>query len=145
MKIIKVYDKLNRNVFHSDESTGNITIREYADNDNYFQLIINTKIFKLKNTKVSYLSFVLFENGLMSEAMDVTNKFIIYQKNSNGRLMFYERLHLKDIKSFLRINRKYDIDGEFIEIENHKGSKTIKFKIKDEILTNFLKTIKDGR
>lgn len=140
MNILKVYDKINRTVFEYDSSTGNIFIIEY-DKDERCCFIINTKIFKAKRDKVAYFSYVKLKSDIIIETLDITSKHIYYKSmNKKGLLVHSERIHLKDNKSILFVNRIYDEADEFIEIENHRGNSTIKFKIKNEIINNFLKT-----
>jgi len=136
MKILKIYDKLNRNILQSNN--GEISIREYFGDD-YIHLIINTKLFSLKNEKVAYFSYTKTVNGLCIESLDITAKYIEYKSvNKKGQLTHSKRIHVKDSKSFLEINRLYDeVDG-MIEIENYKGDKTLIFELKNEIITNLL-------
>ena len=141
MKILKVYDKINRNTLQVNYSTGDITIREYTGKD-YIYLVINTKLFNIKNKNVSYFSYRNIVNNQILEELDVTTKYIYFkQKNEQGLLSYSKRIHIKDTKSILEVRRIYDEKGEFIEIENHNGKKTINFKINKEILTNFLNLI----
>jgi len=138
MKVLKIYDKLNRNVLQVNG--GEVSIREYLDDNNYILLIINTKLFSLKNEKVSYMGYVNVKNGLPMETVDITSKYIQYKSmNERGNLIHSNRVHIKDPKSFLEKNRIYDEDDKFIEIENYKGNKTLTFEIKNEIITNILK------
>ena len=140
MNILKVYDKINRTIFESNSSTGNIFIREY-DKDECRYFIINTKIFKAKRDKVAYFSYVRLKSDIVIETLDITIKHIFYKfMNEKGLLVHSERIHLKDNKAILFVDRIYDEADEFIEIENHRGNSTIKFKVKNEIINNFLKT-----
>ncbi len=43
MKILKVYDKINRNTIHYEPNSGNLTLKEYLEED-VINIIINTKI-----------------------------------------------------------------------------------------------------
>lgn len=139
MKILKVYDKVNRNVFYKDTSSGQIIIKDFISDISHSLLVINTKIFKSKNEKVSYLSYVLFENNMPVQTLDLTRKYLVYQEiDSEGNLKHSERLHLKDSKSFLIKDRVYDEDKKFIEIENHKGNKTIKFPVKENLIQTLI-------
>jgi len=139
MKILKIYDKINRNVFHHDINTGNITIREFCDNNKICTLFINTKLFKSKNEKMAYFSYVEAENNVVTKTLDITRKYILFRlMNQDGLLIHSERTHLKDSKSFLLIDRIYDDIGDFIEIENHHGNKTMKFTVKKEIINQLL-------
>lgn len=140
MKILNVYDKINRNVFHTNESKGSITIKEYGDND-YSFLFINTHVFKLKDEKRSFFSYINYTNlGIPIESIDITVKYLIYCKfNDKGLVVHSERIHLKDNKSFLISDRIYDDSGEFIEVENYKGNKIVIFKIQTDIVNDFLK------
>jgi hypothetical protein len=138
MKILKVYDKINRNLVHYEPLTGNLIIKEYLD-ENIINTIINTKIFKLKDDRRSYYSYMLTSNGITIESIDITRKYLVYKKfNNEGLIIHSERIHLKDNKSFLISDMIYDEEKECIEIENHKGNKTIKFKIKNEIINKLL-------
>lgn len=138
MKILKVYDKINRNVLHTDQKSGSIIIREFPSKNEYALLMINTKIFKSKNDKVSYLSYAFFVNDIAIQTLDLTKKYLVYQENDlKGNLKHFERLHIKDSKSFLIKDRIYDENEKFIEIENHKGKKTAKFQVKE----NFIQTL----
>ncbi len=138
MKILKVYDKINRNTIHYEPSSGNLTLKEYLEED-VINIIINTKIFKLKDDKRSYYSYILNSGGIVIESIDITRKYLVYKKfNNKGLLVHSERIHLKDKKSFLISDIIYDINSEHIEIENYKGNKTIKFKIKNEIINKLL-------
>jgi len=137
MKILKIYDKLNRNILQSNN--GEVSIKEYLDENNYVHLIINTKLFSLKNEKISYLGYVNTIDGVNRETIDITSKYIQYKSmNDKGQLIYSKRIHIKDPKSFLEKNRIYDENDKFIEIENYKGNKTLTFEIKNEILTNLL-------
>jgi hypothetical protein len=141
MKILKVYDKINRNTLLSDEYTGMIHIREYYTETDFIHVIINTKVFKSKNDKIAYLSYSNVQSGISRERLDVTSKYIFYSvQNEEGRLLHSERIHIKDNKSIVVLDRIYDENKEFIELENHKGKRTVKFKIKNEILNNLLNT-----
>lgn len=138
MKILKIYDKINRNLVHYEPLTGNLTIKEYLD-ENIINTIINTKIFKLKDDRRSYYSYMLTSNGITIQSLDITRKYLVYKKfNNKGFIIHFERIHLKDNKSFLISDMIYDEVNECIEVENHKGNKTIKFKIKNEIINKFL-------
>ena len=146
MKILKIYDKLNNHVFQSDAYSGNIIIKEYNNNDNYVQLIINAKIFGINHDKLSYFNYSYYANGLCIETIDLSQKFIIHQKrDKSDRMVYYERINIKNKKSVITINRIYDECGEFVETENYKGNNTTKFKLKNEILTKFLEIIEHGR
>lgn len=135
MKILKVYDKINRLVLESNSDTGIVYIKEHVDSNNYFYVIINTKLFKLKRDKIAYLSYVKMLNGKISETLDLTCKYILYKKmNEQGLLICSEKIHIKENKSILTVNRIYDELNEFIEIENHRGKKTINFKVKKQLL-----------
>lgn len=138
MKILKVYDKINRNTIHYEPNSGNLTLKQFLDED-AVNIIINTKIFKFKDDKRSYYSYVLNSRGIITESIDITRKYLVYKKfNKKGLLIHSERIHLKDKNSFLISDIIYDINSQFIEIENYKGNKTIKFKIKNEIINKFL-------
>ncbi len=139
MKILKVYDKINRIVLQCDALTGNITIREFFNDTDYYSIIINSKIFKSKNDNMTYFSFVSIVDNITKETLDITNKYIFYSSYDNGRLIHSDRISLKDNKSIVTIDRIYDVFDDFLELENHKGKKTIKFKIKKEIINKFLK------
>jgi len=122
MKILKVYDKINRNTFKHDQGTGNVVMREFYSDTDYITVIINTKVFKLKNDKLSYFSFIHTVNDIARETMDLTSKYIFFKvSNEKGMLTHSERIHLKDNKSILLVDRIYDEVDEFIEIENHRG------------------------
>lgn len=139
MNVLRIYDKINRRIFYSDEYTGNIFIDEYQD-DLHISLLINKKIFNKKLSKHSYLSVLIYKNEVLREMLDLTNDYVFYAKsNEHGRMIFSEKRKIKDQKSFVTIDRIYDQDGEFLEVENHKGNKTTKFKIKPELITKFLK------
>ena len=139
MKILKIYDKINRNLFHYDTNTGNIIIREFYDDNNHCVIFINTKLFKSKNEKIAYFSYVNTTNSVITETLDITGKYIFFKTmNINGLLTHSERIHLKDNKSILLIDRIYDDVNEFLEVENYRGNKTVKFKVKNEILNQFL-------
>lgn len=141
MKILKVYNKINRNIVQVDYSTGDITIKEYTENG-YCYLIINTKIFKSKNNNLAYFSYRNIINNNIVEELDLTKKYIQFKKrNEKGLVTYSKRMHIKDQKSFLEIIRIYDEDNEFIEIENHRGKKVMNFKIKNDTLNNFLNLI----
>lgn len=145
MKILKVYDKINRNVVSKNLSTGDIIIKEYNQNG-YCYVIINTKIFSLKNQKMAYFSFRNIIEDKIKEELDITHKYIQYkERNEKGLLIQSQRIHVKDPKSFLEIHRLYDDNDEFIEIENYKGKKAINFKVKSDILINFLNLINNGQ
>jgi len=138
MKILKVYDKINRIVLQSDALTGNITIREFFNDTDYCSIIINSKIFKSKNDNMAYFSFVSIVDNIPKETLDITNKYILYSSYKEGLLIHSDRIHLKDNKSIITIDRLYDVFNDFLELENHKGRKTIKFKIKKEVINKFL-------
>ena len=141
MNILKVYDKINRLLFESNSEYGNVTIREYLNPNESCCFIINTKIFKSKRDKIAYLSYARSKFGQIVETLDITCKHIYYKLiNDKGLLIHSERIHLKDNKSILLVDRIYDEFGEFIEVENHRGNRTIKFKLKNEIFTNILNT-----
>jgi hypothetical protein len=141
MKILKVYDKINRTVFESDSNTGNVFIREYLQNDESCYFIINTKVFKSKRDKMAYFSYVRLKLGKVIETLDVTSKHIYYKSmNEKGLLVHSERIHLKDNKAILLVDRIYDEWDEFIEIENHRGNRTMKFKVKNEIINQLTNT-----
>ena len=138
MNVLRIYDKVNRRIFYSDEYTGNIIIDEY-EGDLHVSLFINKKIFNKKLSKYSYISVLIYKNEVLREMLDLTNDYVFYAKsNEQGRMIFSEKRKIKDQKSFVTIDRIYDEDGEFLEIENHKGNKTTKFKIKSELITKFL-------
>jgi hypothetical protein len=144
MKILKVYDKINRNVFLSDTTSGNVRLTEYTGPDDYFSIYINTRIFSGKRNNMAYFSCVNVIDDVIRESVDVTEKFILHKKmNENGLLLHSERTHLKDNKCVVTIDRIYDENGEYIELENHRGKRMTKFKIKNEII-NLLKTIDNG-
>lgn len=141
MKILKVYDKINRNIFQSDMSTGDISIREYYNQTDYFNVLINTRIFKTKRERLAYFSYANVQNGIAIETLDITSKHIFYSlSNASGLLVHSERIHLKDNKSISVIDRIYDPDKNFIESEKYRGRKTIKFGIKNEVLHKLLNT-----
>lgn len=145
MKILKVYDKINRSVFHSDTTTGNIFIKEYLSDNSYIYIVLNTKIFNSKNENLSYLSCMYYENNIAIESLELTSKYLIYKKNNKkGKVEFWERTHIKDNKSFLRVDRIYDEKDDFIESENHKGSRQLKYTIKPNIIEQLLKLETDG-
>lgn len=146
MKILKVYDKINRNILYSDEDTGNIYIKEYLNDNDYIYIVLNTKIFKSNSETKSYFSLINFESGCIKETLDITGKYILYKKNNeDGKLILSERIHIKDEKSFYNIYRIYDEDGCFIELENHKGVKNFKYTVKQEIINELLKIDTDGK
>jgi len=137
MKILKIYDKLNRNILQVEGAS--INIKEYLSDNNFIHLIINTKLFSLKNEKMSYMSYVNTIDGLSREIVDITSKYIQHKlMDEKGRLIHSKRIHIKDSKSFLEINRIYDDGDNFIEIENYKGNKNLTFELKNEIITNLL-------
>lgn len=137
MKVLKIYDKLNRNILQSDGAF--ITIKEYYNNNNYIHLLINTKLFSSKSETMSYFSYENIVNGICQESISITSKYIEYKYiNYRGNLINSNRINLKDPKSFLHKNRIYDEDDKFIEIENYKGNKTLTFGVKNEILTKIL-------
>ena len=139
MKILKVYDKINRNTVQYNPSAGYLIVNEYAG-ENVARTIISTKLFKLKDEKRCYFSYMSFNSGVPVESLDITAKYLVYKKfNDKGLEVHSERIHLKDNKSFLISDKIYDEKNEFIEIENHKGNRTIKFKVKEEILNQFNK------
>lgn len=138
MNVLRIYDKVNRRFFYSDEYTGNIIIDEY-EGDLHVSLLINKRIFNKKLSKHSYLSVLIYKNEVLRETLDLTNDYIFYAKsNEQGRMTFSEKRKIKDQNSFVIIDRIYDEDGKFIEIENHKGNKATKFEIKTELITKFL-------
>lgn len=140
MKILKVYDKTNRNIFQKDPKSGNIIIRVFIKKNIFFTLIINTKIFALKNDKIAYFSYVKTENDLTVKTLDLTRKYLVFtKKNKKGLLTHSTRLKINDLKSKITIDRIYDEFEEFLELENYKGKKTVKFKLKKELITNLLK------
>jgi hypothetical protein len=142
MKILKVYDKINRNVLQYDQNTGSLTVREFHSDTDYFTLIINTKVFKIKSERMAFLSCINTVNGIARESLDITSKYVFFViTDERGMLIHSERIHLKDNKSILLVDRIYDELGEFIEVENHRGNRTMKFKLKDEII-NQLTNIK---
>lgn len=145
MKILKVYDKINRNIISKDPFTGSITIFEYNE-DGYCYLIINTKVFSTKSTSMAYFSYRNFVSGVIREELDITHKYVQFKEiNEKGFMIQSQRFHIKDPKSFLEKYRIYDDSGEFIEIENYKGKRTINFKVKNDILINFLNLINNGK
>lgn len=146
MKILKVFDKINRNVYQHDASTGNVAIREFYNGNDFFAILINTRIFKNKNERMAYFSYIDVVNNTVRKTLDITSKYMFFtQTNEKGLLVHSERIHLKDQKSIITLDRIYDIADEFIELENHKGRKTVKFKVKNEILNNLLNTTKHGK
>jgi len=141
MKILKVYDKINRNTVLIDYTSNNINIKEYIE-DGYCYFIINTNIFKTKKNNIAYFSYRKVIHNTIREELDLTHKYLEYKKRNNeGLLIYSKRMHIKDHKSFLEMFRFYDERNEFLEIENHKGKKTINFKIKNDTLNNFLNLI----
>lgn len=139
MNVLKVYDKINRAVFESNSEYGNVIIKEYINQDESCCFIINTKIFKSKRDKMSYLSYVRLKYDKIVETLDITCKYVYYKSmNESGLLIHSERIHLKDNKSILLVDRIYDEYNEFIEIENNRGNRTMVFKLKKEILNNLL-------
>lgn len=137
MKVLKIYDKLNRNTVNIDGPF--ISIKEYSDSKNYIHILINTKLFSSKNEKMSYFSYEKIVDGACRESIDITSKYLqYYQMNEEGQMVHSKRTHVKDQKSFLERNRIYDLEGEFIEVENYKGNKTLIFGIKNEIITKLL-------
>lgn len=139
MNILKVYDKINRTLFESNSDYGNVLIQEYIDPDESHRFIINTKIFKSKRDKMAYLSYVKIKFGQIVETLDITCKHIYYKSmNDKGLLTHSERIHIKDNKAVLLVDRIYDELDEFIEIESHRGNRTMRFKLKNEILNNLL-------
>lgn len=143
MKILKVYDKINRNIFHYDKVTGNIHIKEFCDDKSCITLIINTKLLNREN--ISFFSYSKELNGLEIEKLDITKKNIYYKiTNEKGLIIHSETINLKEQKTVLEINRIYDECEEFIEIENHRGKKSMLFKVKNRLLNNFLNTKNNG-
>lgn len=141
MKILKVYDKINRNTIQVNYSSGDIYIKEYIENG-YCYLLINTKIFKAKRNNIAYFSYRKIINNKIREELDLTLKYLEFkEKNEDGLLIYSKRMHIKDQKSFLEIFRLYDENNEFIEIENYNGKRTMNFKIKNETLNSFLNLI----
>jgi hypothetical protein len=140
MKILKVYDKVNRNTVHHELSSGTLILKEYLNNS-VINIIINTKIFKLKDDKRCYFSYVYSTSGITVQSLDITGKYIVYKEfNNKGLEIHSERIHLKDNKSFLISDKIYDETDESIEIENHKGNRTVKFKVKNEIINQLINT-----
>lgn len=140
MKVLKVYDKINRNLIHSDLKTGNLIIREFFEGDSFITIIINSKVFKNKSKSMSYFSCTHTEGGIVRCSIDITHKYIFFSLiNESGLLVHSERIHTKDNKSFLIKDRIYDDSAEFIEIENYKGNRTINFKIKENIINELIK------
>lgn len=138
MKVLKIYDKLNRKTVQIDGPL--ISIKEYSDNNNYINLLINTNLFSSKNEKISYFSYEKIVDGVCRESIDITSKYLqYYQLNEKGQFIHSKRIHVKDPKSFLEKNRIYDTEDKFIEIENYKGNKTLTYEIKNQIITNLLK------
>ena len=138
MKVLKVYDKINRNTFHYDANTGNLIIKKFYNDFDYLTIFVNTKLFCSKNDRMAYFSCIYTVNNSIRETLDITGKYIFFTKiNQNGLLAHSDRIHIKDKKSIVTIDRIYDNINEFIELENHKGKNTIKFKIRNEILNNF--------
>lgn len=145
MKILKVYDKINRNVFHFDPNTGNIIVREFKSDKDYFTVLINTKLFQKKLERVAFISCEKTINSIVRSVLDITSKHFFFKIfNKKGMLIHSERVHLKDNKSILSIDRIYDEVDEFIEIENHRGVKTVKFKIRNQLINNFLNIKQNG-
>jgi hypothetical protein len=78
MKILKVYDKINRNVLQYDQNTGSLTVREFHSDTDYFTLIINTKVFKIKSERMAFLSCINTVNGIARESLDITSKYVFF-------------------------------------------------------------------
>ena len=110
MKILKVYDKINRTIFESDSNTGNILIKEYLPNDESYYFIINTRVFKSKLNNMAHFSYVKSKCDKIIETLDVTDKYLYYKAmNEKGLMVHSERIGIKDNKSILLI--KTDSDG----------------------------------
>lgn len=138
MNSIKVYDKLNRVILQKEKETGNITIAEFIDEKNYSTLIINTKIFQLKNDKYAYCSYSFMNNGTEKETLNFTHKYIEHTIYDNKKLLSFERYHVKDPKYFFGLKRIYDKEGNFLEVEKHRENKQITFTIIPEIINTLL-------
>jgi hypothetical protein len=138
MNSVKVYDKLNRMILQTESKTGNITIIEFTDEKNYSTLIINTKIFQLKNDKYAYCSYNLMADNCEKETLNFTHKYIEHTIYDNKKLLSFERYHVKDPKYFFGLKRIYDAEGNFIEIEKHRDNKQVNFTIIPEIINTLL-------
>lgn len=138
MSLIKVYDKLNRKILQKDKDTGNIIIVEYIDEMNYTTLIINTKIFQLKNDKYAYCSYIKIKDGFELETLNFTHKYIEHAIFEHKKLISFERYHSKDPKYFFGQKRIYDEKGSFIEIEKHRNNKQVNFTVIPEIINTLL-------
>ncbi len=144
MKILKVYDKINRNTFERISRNGYISIKEYDNDNNYLYLVVSIKNFKLKDK--CYLSCAFIKDNKTIESLDITRKYIHYRlANEKGLMVHKELISIKENKTILEVDRIYDSNNEFIEIEKHRGNKTVNFTVKDEILTKFLNILDNGQ
>lgn len=137
MKIVKVYDKLNRNVFFSDVNTGNVHIVNYEDSST---LIINTKIFNQKIKRQAFLTYIT-TNGDIEITINVSQDFIYYTEiNKKQQLIKKETFSIQDLKTTYLLNKIYDEENS-ISIENHRGQSQINFTVKNELINQFIEKI----